>query len=104
MSTPKQFRNDLYDRAQKLVDEAIRVVDDHPDNPDYPRILFEVWSRNMGAIDALFCLRGFPKDARKTSLVTGIHEGRKLILRAHEATCPNCDGSKQLQEELAGVN
>lgn len=105
MSTPKQFRDTLYDRVQVVVNDALKEIEAHPDRQgEYAQALFEVWSRNMGAIDAILCLQGIPKNLRRAELSSGLQAGRNMTLVAHEATCKNCPGGAELRAEIVSVN
>jgi hypothetical protein len=98
------FRDRLYQQAKDVLDAGLAAMDADPDNVDLAQTVYEVWSRNMGALDAMMCLRGVPYEARQKSLRQGILEGKRLSLDAHAKVCRGCENSDALREEIDSLN
>lgn len=98
------FRDRLYQQAKSVLDLGLAAMDADPDNVELAKVVYEVWSRNMGALDALMGLRGVPFEARQKSLREGILEGKRLSFVAHKAVCKGCENSKNLQQEIESLN
>lgn len=96
-----KFRDNLHTEVQAVLDKALRTLDSYPDNLDLAQAVYEVWSRHMGALDALMSLRLVPQDVRLRTMLAEIAHGKEVALQAHKTFCEGCDGVDQLQSELA---
>jgi hypothetical protein len=95
-----RFRNEFAAEIVKTLSKAVDTLDSYPDNLDLAQAVYEVFSRNMGALDALMALRLIPQDVRLTTMMEQIAAGKELALKAHRDICSGCDGSEHLQAEL----
>lgn len=100
----EDFRKRLYLQAQKLLDSGLSAMDAAPDDEGIARIVYEVWSRNMGALDAMLCIRGYTFEQRQEFLRVGFLEGKQFALDSHREVCKGCEGSDELQHEIESVN
>lgn len=95
-----KFRDNLHTEVQAVLDKALRTLDSYPDNLDLAQAVYEVWSRHMGALDALMSLRLIPQDVRLKTMLTEIANGKEITLKAHQSVCGDCDGVENLKSEL----
>lgn len=99
-----QFSTWLYSEVRDLVNEALAVCDDHEEDARYIQTVYEVMSRNMGALDALTCLRAVPRPLRRQAMRQNFLLGKRLALETHRESCKGCEGGNALEQELNEIN
>ena len=99
-----QFSAWFYSEVRDLVNEALAICDDHDEDPRYIQTVYEVMGRNMGALDALTCLRAVPQNLRRQSMRQNFLLGKRLALETHRESCKGCEGGNSLEQELNEIN
>lgn len=99
-----QFSGWFYSELRDLINEALAVCDDHDEDPRYIQTVYEVVGRNMGALDALTCLRAVPQNLRRQSMRQNFLLGKQLALETHRESCKGCESGNLLEQELNEIN
>ena len=98
----ERLRVKLHNDMAKLLTPLLRLADEEPDNIELLQMLYEVMSRNMGALDAFMAMHLVPQNVREQTREREFHLGRAVALEAHEEVCAGCDGAEMLRKELLG--